>query len=232
MKTAIITALCGNRESLVNPPIVHKDTDYIAFVDRPWPEATVWQQRPLEKRYTNDKYADRRNAKYYKILPHIDLPNYDYWMWADVSHAVITPPEIIATSYMGDADIGVFRHTQRNCAYQEAEELKKLGYDYVELIDKQIVHYKQESFPENFGLYELPVSVRRNNKHVRAFNEMWWEQICQYSSRDQLSFPYCLFKNKVEIKILPGYANGYNRFGQIGNNALIPQVRHHVSSGG
>lgn len=232
MKIAIVTALCGNRESLVNPPVVHKNADYFAFVDREWTDATAWKQLPLEKRYTGDRYSDRRNAKYYKILPHRELSDYDYWMWADVSHSVIENPENIVNLHMGTADVGVFRHTQRNCLFQEANELRKLGYDHIDLIDKQTQQYRQEGMPTEFGLYELPVSVRKNSEAVRNFNELWWEQIEKFSSRDQLSFPYCLFKSKLELKVLPGYANGYNRCGQIGNNFLIPQTRHHVSSGG
>jgi hypothetical protein len=232
MKIAIITALCGNRETLVNPPIVHRDVDYYAYVDAVWPNANVWKQISLEKRYTGDKYSDRRNAKYYKILPHRYLENYDYWIWTDVSHSVIMNPIKIINEYMKDADIGVFRHTQRNCAYDEAKVLKELGYDHIDLIDKQISFYENEGLPKNFGLFELPVSVRKNNKSIRDFNELWWNQIETYSSRDQLSFPYCLFKSMIEITIFPGYANGFNPDGTIGRNILIPQTRHHVSSGG
>jgi hypothetical protein len=230
-KIAIITSLCGDRESLVNPTIIHSNVDYYAFVDRPWPNSTIWRQIPLEKRHIGDMYSNRRNAKYYKILPHRILPMYDYWLWADVSHAVVEDPRIIIRDYLKELEIGVFKHNQRNCAYEESKILKELNYDHINLIDSQIQSYEKEGFPKNFGLFELPVSIRKNTRNVIEFNEMWWNEIEKFSSRDQLSFPRCVWKTGIELKILPGYANGFNSDGSLGCNRLMPQVRGHISSG-
>ncbi len=47
-------------------------------------------------------------------------------------------------------------------------------------------------------------------------------------SRDQISFPFCLWKTEIKFSIMPGYANGINPKTQnIGYNDLIPQTRHH-----
>jgi hypothetical protein len=228
---AIVTSLCGNRESLVNPPIMHPNADYYAFVDRPWPNAMEWKQLPLEKRHIGDKYSDRRNAKYYKIMPHKVLPNYKFWIWVDVSHSVIENPHVIINDYLKECDIGVFKHNQRGCLYEEAKILQELNYDHPHLVNNQVKKYTSDGFPNNYGLYELPVSIRRNTSAIREFNELWWEEIQNYSSRDQLSFPWCVWKKKISLKILPGFANGFNSDGSLGCNKLMPQVRHHTSSG-
>ena len=58
---------------------------------------------------------------------------------------------------------------------------------------------------------------------------MWWEQICRFSSRDQISFPFCLWKTKNKISIMPGFANGINpATNKVGYNDLIPQTRTHL----
>lgn len=232
MKIAIITALCGDRENLQNPSIVHKDVDYIAFVDRDYPNAKVWDQRELIP-FSNDvKFSGRRNAKPYKIMPNLFAPGYDYYFWVDISHDVVENPFKICETYLNENDIALFKHNQRNCIYEEAKLLLELGYDHQKNIDDQISFYMSNNYPPNNGLYELPVSVRKNTKKIRSLNMLWWEHICKYSSRDQLSLPFCLNQLEITPTILPGFANGYNSSGGIGNNSLIPQTRHHVGSGG
>lgn len=231
-KIAIITALCGNREALVDPVVVYPDVEYVAFVDKLHPNCNVWHQIPMDKFHSGDKYSDRRNAKIYKVCPHKFLRGgYDYFIWNDVSHNTIMNPNEIIETYLKDSDIGVFKHNQRNCLYDEAKILKELNYDHPHLIDNQVDYYRQCRMPENFGLFELPVSIRRNTIECQRLNELWWLQIETFSSRDQLSFPYCLKALNMKPSILPGFANGY-RNGQIGANDIMAQVRHHASSGG
>ena len=229
MKIAILTALCGNREALVNPPIIHDGVDYHAFVDNEWPLATIWKQHKIIDFSKDEKYKSRRNAKPYKIMPNLFLPGYDYYFWVDVSHTVHANPFNVCETYLKDSDIALFRHTQRNCLYDEAAVLKEIGYDYSELIDSQISYYKNKNYPNNNGLYELPVSIRKNTDRISQVNMRWWELICKYSSRDQISLPYVLWEFGITPTILPGFANGNGGYWA---NDIMPQFKPHVSSGG
>jgi len=49
--------------------------------------------------------------------------------------------------------------------------------------------------------------ILRNNDVTRKMGMMWWEQICRFSSRDQISFPYILWRmrKELDISILPGF---------------------------
>ena len=185
-------------------------------------------------RFTFDeKYKNRRNAKPYKLAPHLFIPDhYKFIIWHDVSHELIFDPESLVKDYLsGGQDFSLFQHTQRKCLYQEAIELKKLRYDTDENIDRQISYYRSEGMPENNGLYELSAFVRANNPKTKAMGLAWMEQISRFSSRDQLSFNFLLWKFKAFFSILPGHCNGHNSKGGIGNNEFLPQVRQHVSSG-
>jgi hypothetical protein len=225
----VITALSGNREKLRDPKIVFPGVDYVAFVDVKQ-DTSIWEQRPLLDFTFDNKYKNRRNAKIYKILPHLFFPNHKVHIWHDVSHGLVRNP-IEVISLMGNSDVGVFKHSQRNCIYQEANVLKELNYDYPELIDAQISHYKSLGYPENNGLYELPVSVRRNTERVQKMNLKWFEIISKFSSRDQISFPVCLWQLGINPFIFDGRANGHNPDGSIGCNNILPQIYQHVSSG-
>jgi len=230
---AIITSLCGDKEVLHNPSIIHPNADYHAFVSKQHPSANVWKQQQALSFSNDTKYALRRNAKIYKILPHLFLPGYKFYIWADVSHDVVVNPAHICNELMGNANIACFRHTQRNCIYDEAKILLELGYDHKDLIEKQIEFYKSKGYPANNGLFELSAFVRRNCASTQIAGLKWWDNICRYSSRDQLSFMYSIWETGMlnELLVLPGFVNGHNKHGTIGNNDLIPQTRQHVSSG-
>ena len=221
MKIAIITSLCGLQTKLKDPSTKFGGVDYIAFVDHIHDGCDTWEQR-LSLDFTLDvEYNGRRNAKIYKVMPQMFLPEYDYWFWVDSTHEVIVDPKTIINQYLGDSDIALWKHTDRDCLYSEANIVKELRIDHIDLVNSQIEYYKSIGYPENNGLYELPVSIRKNTDRIKILNMRWWEQICKYSSRDQISMPFVLWKTDIKPTILPGYANG-----GLNANPIIPQVRH------
>lgn len=226
-RITIVTALSGDRDNLTDPPVVHPGVEYHAFVEKDWP-CKVWQQHKLIP-FSNDMYyANRRNAKIYKILIDLFLPDFDFYFWTDPTHTVVPNPAKICEEYLIDSDIAVFKHLYRDCVYKESKFVSEVKYDYPDLLDSQMIYYKASGFSENYGLYELPAFIRKNTLRIKALNMMWWEQICKYSSRDQLSFPYVLWKMGIIPAILPGFANGINpKTGNIGYNDIIPQTKRH-----
>lgn len=221
MKVVVLTSMFGLNTKLRDPITKFDGVDYIAFVDRIHEGCSIWEQRIALDFTLDDKFNGRRNAKIYKVMPQMFLPEYDYWFWMDSTHDLIMDPKEVIEKYLGDSDIGLWKHTDRDCAYQESEIIKQLNYDYPELVQGQINHYKSVGYPEHNGLYELPASIRKNTDRVKILNMRWWEQICRYSSRDQISMPFVLWKTGIEPTILPGYANG-----GLNANPIIPQVRY------
>lgn len=219
-KIAVLTSVCDLNTPLKDPSNVFKNVDYIAFVDK-LHGSNVWKEKIALDFTLDEKYRGRRNAKIYKVMPQMFLPEYDYWFWVDSTHELIMDPKEVIEKYLGDSEIGLWRHTTRDCAYQEAEIINQLNYDHKELVDNQINYYKSLGYPENNGLYELPVSIRKNTDNIKILNMRWWEQICRFSSRDQISMPFVLWKTGIEPKILPGWANN-----GLHQNPIMPQVRY------
>ena len=222
MKIAILTALCGSVSPLPEPTVVFEDVDYIAFVDREHRGVDTWKQKKALDFTLDPAYKGRRNAKIYKVAPHLFLPDYDYWIWVDPTHDVVVHPKQIFTDHLQDKEIGLWRHPIRNCIYQEATTLLELKWDHPHLITSQMEHYKKEGYPEDNGLIEAPVLIRKNTSRIQTMNLRWWEQICRYSSRDQLSLPYALWKSKIDPLLLPGKLSGGS---PANTNPLIPQLR-------
>jgi hypothetical protein len=220
MRIAILTAISGLTSKLENPKVKFDGVDYFAFVDH-IQENSVWEQRKIQDFTLDDRYRGRRNAKIYKILPHLFLPDYDYYFWVDSTHEVISDPFHVIDRVIRGSDIALFKHQHRNCVYHEAKELVNLNYDHPSLIKEQIKLYKEDRYPYEYGLYELPCSIRKNTEIINTMNLMWWEIICKYSSRDQISLPYVLYKLGIKPFIMEGYANN-----GLYANDIMPQVRN------
>jgi hypothetical protein len=218
MKIAIVTASVGAGLP-VEYPIPFKGVDYHAFVSESAPEETMWNYHPVPEWTIDKQYAGRRHAKVFKILPHLFLPGYDYYIWVDSTHLVAMNPQDIVEQYLKDSDIAVFEHPERDCVYDEASLIQAIKYDRVYDVQRQMDYYLSNNYPHNNGLYELPCRVQRNTPQIQALMLTWWELICKYSSRDQLSFPYALHMHQIKPTIMPGKANGIMR------NNILPQVK-------
>lgn len=219
---AIVTAISGLKIPLVDPSVKFQKADYYAFVDK-YQDVNVWRQNKVQNFSTHPIYTDRMNAKIYKILPELYFPDYEWIIWIDSTHEVIESPEKIIDEYMTGGDIGVFIHNTRNCVYDESRVVIDWGKNIPDEVNKQVEFYRECNYPQNNGLFELSVIIRRNKKNIRKLNLMWWEQICKFSSRDQISFPFVLWKSGVVPNILPGFAN--TDFHNIPTNKLIPHTR-------
>lgn len=216
MKIAIVTASIGANS--LNAPPVWDGVDYHAFVDKRLLGHPIWKTHEYFKFSSDPVYANRRNAKIYKVLPHLILPGYDYYFWIDSTHIVEENPKVIIEKYLSESDIAVFKHPYRNCVYEEANFIVDLKYDYPNLVESQMEFYQDMNYPKNNGLYELSSRVQRNTPDVQRMSLMWWEQLCMYSSRDQLSFPYCLHQVGITPTILPGKSSTHR------GNKLMPEI--------
>jgi hypothetical protein len=146
-------------------------------------------------------------AKKYKILSHKYIDS-DISVWLDGNIELLIPEEELIKEFLGDADIGLFKHPYRDCIYYEA--VADAGR--VEELKPQVDYYRSKGFPKHAGLYECGVLVRRNTEAVNKFNEEWWKEIVKWSARDQISFPYVLSKYPLKVKANDGNVRNHKWF--------------------
>jgi len=223
MKIAVVTASVG-ADLPVESANPFEGVDYHAFVDftsgLERPTESMWKFHPVPQWTTDRTYTNRRHAKIFKVLPHLFLPGYDYYIWIDSTHMVAMDPKQIIEMYLKDADIALFKHPERNCVYREADIILATKFDKGYNVQSQMNFYKSCGYAEEVGLYELPCRIQRNTPQIQALMLTWWELICKYSSRDQLSLPFALTAHRITPAIMPGNANGIMR------NSILPQVRN------
>jgi hypothetical protein len=155
-----------------------------------------------------DRYRSRRQAKLYKILPDLFLPDYDYYIWMDAYFELYSDPRYVIDSSGITEDgknFAFFKHSQRDCLYEEGELIREINYDCRQIVESQLRSYKScFEYPENNGLYECTCFIFKNtqkSKHVRL---EWMNHINYYSSRDQLSLPFVLNQMEETPVIIPG----------------------------
>jgi hypothetical protein len=188
MKIAVVTSSIGANDLLTQQQF--DGVDYHAFVDDNLLNSqTIWKTHKYIDFSMDQVFKNRRNAEIYKILPFLFLPNYDYYIWLDSVHKLMIDPKEIINTYLKNSDIAVFKHRYRNCIYDEIDEVKKIKYDHAYLLDAQCEYYTKMSYPRNNGLYELPCRIQRNSDRIHKMSLQWWEHICRFTSRDQISFP-------------------------------------------
>lgn len=228
MKIAVITSVTGLKNSKILDPISNNfsipgQVDYYAFVDREH-DCKIWKQIDLPKYNLIDtEYADRRNAKLPKVLGSLLVPGYDYYIWHDHHCELVVKPEDVIKKYLDDADIAVFKHPHRNCVYDEIEIVQHYGVDHAKNLIEIKYFFDSNSYPRRAGLYELTSFVYRNSPKMQTAMLSWWQLICKFSSRDQISFPYIVKTHNLKCNIMPGSGLAY-----AGNNKIIPEIRNKI----
>jgi hypothetical protein len=200
MSLVVYTAITDGYDTLLDPPdSVIPGSDFVAYVESSG-FSKIWSYKPLER-----KSADPcRDAKVFKILPHIIFPDAEYTLWIDGSIEFLMPfPVVDLLDYLAGSDMAIFEHPIRTCIYQEACECLRRRLDDPQIIFRQMFRYTREGYPSNQGLAEASVILRRNTKAMKQFNEQWWDEIDRGSKRDQLSFNYIAWRSRCKITFFP-----------------------------
>ena len=203
-KGCCYTVITGGYDSLREPEIITDSCDYICFTDDMSIKSNVWKILPIPEEL--NEYSQCKKARCIKILPYKFIPNYnqyDYTVYVDGSMLIKTNLNFFFNNICNSADFSVPIHYCRNCIYEEREECVRIGKDNGIESEKQIYKYKEEGFPEHFGLNETGLLVRKNTEDVKTVCNLWWEEVKNGSHRDQLSFNYCLWKTGIKINNLP-----------------------------
>ena len=196
-KVVVYTCITGGYDNILEPTVVTPGVDYICFTDNPNMKTKTWKLVPIPNELLS--YSKVKQQRGVKILAHRYLSGYDISIWVD--GAVIVRGNI--KEYLGTLDLknySVFipEHPARKCIYKEKDacvKIKKIKGDEIALADRQMKRYKDEKFPENFGLVQTNVMIRRHNdQYSKDLMEKWWSELKDYSHRDQLSFNYALWK--------------------------------------
>ena len=194
-KVAVYTAIIGKYDKLEEPKFVSPYCDYFIFTDAEVPDNSTWKKRCLPTTREYLELGNYQRAKYFKIFPHKLFPQYDYSIWVD-GNITIVGDLIPFINRMGNKSMAEFKHPNNDCAYNEAYSIVSQGKAQGYEVRRQIEQYRKEGFPDHYGLFENSFIIRKHNdEKCIQLMDMWWNQMKQFTWRDQLSLSYVLWKS-------------------------------------
>ncbi|MGL1890172.1 MAG: DUF616 domain-containing protein [Spirochaetaceae bacterium] len=198
MKLVVYTSIFGNYDNLKEIPFKKKNVNYICFTDNEKLKSKTWQIRHINP--GTDTPTDK-NRKI-KILVLDYLSEYDKSIYIDGNMEVLTDLEPFFKN-LDNYPMATIRHSRRNCIYVEVNECLKIGKVKGNDALEQVNRYREDGFPENFGMTENGVLIRdHNNPELKVILDYWWEQYINGVKRDQISLPYITWKYDLKIKAL------------------------------
>ncbi|XP_038894402.1 uncharacterized protein LOC120083005 isoform X2 [Benincasa hispida] len=155
-------------------------------------------------------FTDQRlNGKIPKMLGHRLFPNVKYSIWVDSKSQFRRDPLGVfeALLWRSNSELAISQHGARSSVYDEAGAVVKKHKATPEEVDVQIKRYRHDNFPDDKrfnghkALAEASVIVREHSPMVNLFMCLWFNEVVRFTSRDQLSFPYVLWRLKLVKKI-------------------------------
>ena len=199
-RKVVYCCIINGYDSLVQPYHIDPEWDYVCFSDdaRLIENGTegVWE---IREALHPELRPDRRN-RYHKMFPHSLFPDHDESIYVDGNVNIIS-------SYIFDEvrsrklPLLLPLHFRRVCAYEEIEALlasSRTSDENRRVLPDQLDFLKKMGFPEGYGLTENNAIYRRHHdKTVRRIMEYWWNLLCSFSSRDQATLGYVLWKEGI-----------------------------------
>jgi hypothetical protein len=187
MRVAIYTACFGNYDNLCKPIAQTIPCDWLVWGDLHPSKTNGWTlQQPIVHNLGNSVL----NARAVKVLSHWHVPQYDYVIWIDGAMTV-TSKNFADWCISQTTDWALYGHPCRHTVDSEVLECRRLGFH---VNPASLERYKAEGFHDNV-LYATTSMCRRPTKPiVEQLECRWMNELLLTSPRDQISLPYCFWK--------------------------------------
>ncbi|MDT9194714.1 MAG: tetratricopeptide repeat protein [Limnospira sp. PMC 1240.20] len=195
----IYTAIAGRYDSLKEPLADSPLFDFYVFCDQEI-QSEKWRWIPFDEIERNPNIT----AKKPKILPHLYFPHYEWSIFIDANIFILGDlVKYLEKAIESCYPIAQFLHPERSSIFDEAEYCASKKRCSPDIMNNQLARYKAEGYNDDVSLRECNFIVRRHiDPHVRKMSAIWWNEVCRNSQRDQISYPYALWKAGISSGIL------------------------------
>lgn len=213
IKVIVYSCITGDYEEPIQNHNLNNEIDYIFFVEdhfskfiHKWEKSFITDSTKISYKTEYDileNFHHKEKNRFIKMHPHLFLPPHDLSIYIDGNIEVLSDLRVLIEKVMeSEGNIFLYQHPLRNCIYDEALACVETANEYIWRISRQMKRYRTEGFPENQGLFEGNVIVRKNDTQVKELMKFWWEEYKNGAKRDQLSLVYCSYKLKIPINSL------------------------------
>lgn len=211
-KIAVYTSIFGNSDVLHEPLFRSEKCDYFAITDQEIPQNSTWKELDCSHILGFNKYDNYHKAKFCKLFPHVLFPDYDYSIWVDGNAQIVADLYPLIDKLDDNHVMGSFENPLHDCIYTEKNYIIYIDAADTNTIENQIKTYKKAGFPKNFGMREFSILMRKHSdKKLQNLMTQWWEHCNKYTMRDQISFPFILWKNGLDIDYIQKYPGNWRK---------------------
>ncbi|XP_020961857.1 uncharacterized protein LOC107610162 isoform X2 [Arachis ipaensis] len=216
-KVVVSTCAFGGGDDLYQPIGMSeaslKKVCYVAF----WDEITLRAQELADHRIGENgfigkwrvvivrdlPFVDQRlNGKIPKMLSHRLFPQAKFSIWVDSKSQFRRDPlgVLEALLWHPHSVFAISEHGARSSVYDEAKAVVKKNKAKPEEVEVQLNQYRKDGLPEDKrfigkkALCEASVIVRKHMPLTNLLMCLWFNEVVRFTSRDQLSFPYVLWR--------------------------------------
>lgn len=190
----VYTVITGEYDEINELEFKDSRIKYICFTNLHTLVSKTW-----DVIYVNEDLDNHMLNRRIKLFPYKYLNDVDYSLYVDGNIIIKKDLKDFFNKYISPTlNIALPKHMDRICLYQESIVCINQKKDNPELINKQMEFYHGNGYPENNGLFENNIILRKHDSELmKKLMEDWWVEINKWSRRDQLSLCYCLWKNNA-----------------------------------
>ena len=200
----IYTCISGGYDTLKEPLLEFDNVTYICYTDDAAKIKQAGHTKWLIRQIPDDiseKYNGILTNRYLKMHPKELFPDADYAVYVDGNIGIQSFPGFYVTRTDVHTGIAIFSHSQRQCAYAEAQVCISRRKGKSKGIEHKMERYDKSGFPRDYGLYECTViaSDLQNTLSIEIMDKWWKEFLHSKSFRDQLSLPYVMWRSGMDF---------------------------------
>jgi hypothetical protein len=172
---------------------------HVCFTDQKGEVPGPWEKRELRTPPTIR--TGRLINRYHKMRSHSLFPNHKYSIYID-GNATYGAPYRTIIDALAEAELGLAAFAHPRNPHTLSDEVAaclrtgKFTRGDRAALDAQLSFYEREGMPST---PRIPAGyfLARNHENQRLATSMqlWWEQLVKFTTRDQISLPYVLWKS-------------------------------------
>lgn len=221
-RLAVYTCVFGNYDDVEEPIIKGRFCDYYIVTDQIVSPKSKWKQiEPKAYPESFDSWHPAIKNRYFKMHPDVLFPDHQYSLYVDGNIKLITDMYPFLVEMKSRRSVfGLFNHPVWNCIWDMTEVLIEQG-----LVDRdgavsQLSRYSSEGFPKQWGLFECSF-IMREHHHTESKETMdiWWNEYLHGEKRDQICFPYALWKNGMQFTDVCSFGKNWRKCSRLKEKA-------------
>lgn len=224
-KCAVYTCITGNYDQITEPQFISDECDYYFISEHRPKSSKIFKWIDLEKVVPDYVKGSLMGNRFCKINGYQIFSEYQYSIYIDGNIQIVGDTQAYIEK-IGKSGIAAYRHPMRKCIYEEALVVYCMFKD--KRILQQTGEYYKQGMPRNYGLFGCGILARDNSSQIcKKIMTDWWKEVFCSFYRDQISFPYCLWKNGFKAEDVGMLGESYKKSSVV----RITSLHRHARSG-